>query len=280
MELAQRCQRILAATEKEKEHLVRYYGTPASKIGVVPCGVNLDRFRPMDKKTARSQVGFAEDESIVLYVGRLSPIKGTDRLLEAMGGFGVRKPIRLVIIGGDDYDTPELESLQRLSRELGLANAVEFMGRVKHEKLTPYYCAADVLVLPSRYETFGLVALEALASGTPVVATPVGAMKTIIREGETGHVTANGASRLLAAGIEKFIEKSSSGVLSAAAIRATVLRFGWGNVAPAIVDEYSTLLRLHRRSYSASPRIPETLESSFRELDSNDTGICISGLPT
>jgi D-inositol-3-phosphate glycosyltransferase len=241
--LVQDCERILAATEREKEHLVRFYGAHPEKIGVVPCGVNLDVFRLMDKGAARRQVGFAEEESIVLFVGRLSPIKGIDRLLKAMKHLKAPGSMRLVIIGGDDHDTPESQNLRRLARELGIQDAVAFLGRVEHEKLPPYYCAADVVVLPSHYETFGLVALEALASGTPVVATAVGAMERILREGETGQVMANGAPQLLAAGIEKFVAKSSAGALSAAAIRDSVLSFGWNNVASGITDEYAMMFR-------------------------------------
>lgn len=245
-DLVQNCQRIVAATEREKEHLVRYYGARREKIAVVPCGVNLDLFGPMDKQAVRRQLGFAESESIVLFVGRLAPIKGIDRLLRAMTHLKLPKPMRLVIIGGDDHHTPEMQNLEHLSTELGVQDSVVFLGRVEHEKLPPYYCAADVVVLPSHYETFGLVALEALASGTPVVATPVGAMETILVEGETGQVVANGAPQLLAAGIEKFVSTKGAGTLPATAIRRSVLRFGWDNVATAIIDQYLDLLRQHR----------------------------------
>lgn len=241
-ELAHRCQRILAATEKEREHLTCHYGARPHKIGVVPCGVNLRRFHPMNKLAARRELGFADDEAMVLYVGRLSPIKGADRLLRAMACLQGADRARLVIVGGDDGHAPERQNLQRLTRELGMQDRVAFMGRVEHEKLPPYYCAADVVVLPSRYETFGLVALEALASGTPVVATPVGAMESIIHQGETGEVVSNGAPRLLAAGIERFIAKPKNGAVSASAIRATVVAFDWVRVASAIVKEYRTLL--------------------------------------
>jgi D-inositol-3-phosphate glycosyltransferase len=260
-DLVQNCQRILAATERERKHLLRYYEAHPEKICVVPCGVNLDLFRPIDKRSARRQLGFADNESIVLYVGRLAPIKGIERLLEAMTHLKRLKPLRLLIVGGDDRDTRESRDLQRLSQELGIQDAVTFVGRVDHEKLPPYYCAADVLVLPSHYETFGLVALEALASGTPVVATRVGAMETILREGETGSVVANGAPQILAVGIEKFLGGSWTGALPAAAIRASVFGFGWNTVASAIIDEYATLLQEFQCSRSCFQGMPEAMQS-------------------
>jgi D-inositol-3-phosphate glycosyltransferase len=241
-ELVRTCQRILAATEREKADLLRYYGAGPEKVGVVPCGVNLELFHPLDKKKARQKLGYADDEAIVLYVGRLSPSKGADLLLKAMSFLKRRCGVRLVIIGGDDDQTPESQNLQRLSRELGIHDAVVFVGRVEHEKLPPYYSAADVVVVPSRYETFGLVALEALASGTPVVATPVGAMESIIQQGRSGEVVANGSPESLAAGIERFLAKRLNGAVSTTAIRATVDGFAWSRVASAIIREYATLL--------------------------------------
>jgi D-inositol-3-phosphate glycosyltransferase len=258
-DLVQNCQRILAATKREKEHLLRYYGAHSERVCVVPCGVNLDLFRPIDKKIARRQLGFADDESIVLYVGRLAPIKGIDRLLEALALLRRLKPIRLLIVGGDDHRTRESRDLRQLSKELGIQDAVTFVGRVDHERLPPYYCAADVFVLPSHYETFGLVALEALASGTPVVASRVGAMETILREGETGSIVANGAPQLLEAGIEKLLGASCSGALSAADIRASVFGFGWNIVASAIIDEYETLLQEFHCSPSCFLGMPEAM---------------------
>lgn len=241
-DLVQTCQRILAATAREKEHLGRYYGACSEKIRIVPCGVDLDRFHPMDKKQARQRLGFAGDGAIVLFVGRLSPIKGADRLLQAMSCLKGRNGMRLVVVGGDDVQTPASQKLRGLSRELGLQDAVEFAGRVEHEKLPPYYCAADVVVLPSHYESFGLVALEALASGTPVVATAVGAMDTIIRQGESGEIVANGSPLLLAAAIDRFLARRLNGGISAAAIRATVEGFAWSRVASAVVREYAAMV--------------------------------------
>jgi D-inositol-3-phosphate glycosyltransferase len=257
--LTRTCDRILAPTGREKENLLKYCQAPAERIGVVPCGVNLDLFRPLDRAVARRSLGFDENESIILYVGRFDPIKGIDRLLEAMGYLKQRKRARLVIIGGDGPETPEYQNLQQLAAEFGIQKAVHFVGRVQQNKLPPYYSAADALVMPSYYESFGLVGLESLACGTPVVATRVGAMERILANGKTGLVVADATPRGLANGIEKVIANADNRLLSARAIRASVLKYGWSDVAAAVVDEYDTVVG---NSLSALTGTPSAFVSS------------------
>ena len=232
--LARTCQRILAPTDREKENLLKYCRTPAE---------NLDLFRLTDKAVARQRLGFDEDESIVLYVGRFDPIKGIDRLLEAMAYLKRLKRTRVVIIGGDGPGTPEYQNLQQLSAKFGIQKSVHFVGRVEQDQLPPYYNAADALVVPSYYESFGLVGLESLACGTPVVATRVGAMEDIIEDGKTGHVVADLTPRGLADSIEKIITNSTEPLLPAHAIRASILKYGWPNVASAVFNEYDMVFR-------------------------------------
>jgi D-inositol-3-phosphate glycosyltransferase len=239
--LAGRCDRLLAASEMEKEQLVRFCGVPYEAVGVVPCGVDLDHFRPVGKTKARDQLGLKADEPVVLYVGRFAPLKGVDRLLEAVAclvrGRGV---FRLMIVGGDGEHTPASRELKRLSRHFGIADSVKFAGRVDQESLPLYYSAADVVALPSHYESFGLVALESLACGTPVVTTPVGAMESIIRQGETGWVVHDASPPILATAIEALLPRAKA--VSVDAIRASVLDWSWSGVASAMMVEYSLLL--------------------------------------
>ena len=239
--LARKCDRILVATDRERDHLVQHYGASPETIGVVPCGVNLDLFRPLDKAAARQQLGFAQDESIVLYVGRFAPVKGIDRLMEAIAHLQHHQRLRLVIVGGDGDGAPEYKYFRRLAKKLSIQDLVTFIGRIEQDRLPPYYSAADVLAVPSHYESFGLVALESLASGTPVVATRVGAMESILREGETGHVVKNGSPRSIADAIETFISRPHAS--SADEVRASVFNFSWANVASAMIDEYGAVLR-------------------------------------
>jgi len=145
-QLAKTCHGIIAATEREKEHLIRYYGASPDAVRVVPCGVNPDLFRPLNKLQSRQRLGLDQNELLLLYVGRFVPSKGTDRLLEAMSYLQNDRPYRLLIVGGDDLQTAEARRLRKLSRDHGVQDNVTFVGRVEHERLPIYYSAADILV--------------------------------------------------------------------------------------------------------------------------------------
>ena len=235
-QLAENCHHIIAATETEKEERVRHGASP-ERISVIPCGVNLELFRPIDKDRAKQQLGFGNDK-VILCVGRIEPLKGIDRLLRAMTYLQDNPGLRLVIIGGDEHSQDEMARLQKLSRNLQIDGAVSFLGLIKQEKLPYFYSAADVCVVPSYYESFGLVALESIACGTPVVATNVGDLKTIIREGETGHIVADNTPRGLADKIALLLAQPSPNRESVLSIRASVSRFSWSNIAQELVREY------------------------------------------
>jgi len=240
--LAHESDRILATTEREKNLLVRYYGVPRGKIGIVPCGVNLERFRPVMKKHARKELGLQDSHYIVLYVGRLAPVKGIDRLMAAAAHLRFDRGLQFIIIGGDDQRTRESSDLGRLARRSYVDDIVKFQGRVEHDLLPLYYSAADVLVVPSYYESFGLVALESLACGTPVIASRTGAMDILIQDGKTGLLLDTLSPRTLASAIQRLIIDSSAGVLSREEIRASVLRYAWPNIASAVAQEYTSVL--------------------------------------
>jgi D-inositol-3-phosphate glycosyltransferase len=240
------CHRIIAPTQREKERLINFYGASPDKIGVVPCGVDLELFFPMNQIAARRQLEFKPDDSLALFVGRFDSMKGLDRLIEAMRYLKHRRGLRLIMVGGDGLHTPEGKKLLVLARTYGVEESIAFIGRIEQKDLPLYYNAADVMVMPSYYESFGLVSLEALACGIPVVATPVGVMDTIIKEGLNGQLVANGDARLLAKAIDKVT--SLSPALSADAIRQTAQSFGWPNIASAIVKEYGETLSLENRT--------------------------------
>ncbi|MFC1977482.1 glycosyltransferase [Chloroflexota bacterium] len=240
-DLAQNCHHIIAPTEKEKESLIRHYDVSPERIGVIPCGVNLEQFKPVDKETAKQQLGFTDDK-IILFVGRIEPLKGIDQLLKAMPYLPNAKGLRLVIIGGDENSQYEMERLQALSRGLHIEDSVTFLGLIKHEQMPCFYSAAGACVVPSYYESFGLVALESLACGTPVVATDVGALKGVIRQGETGYVVTDNTPHQLADKIALLLSRPSPDTETAFSIRESVSRFSWANIAEAVIRECQMVL--------------------------------------
>ncbi|MFC1989479.1 glycosyltransferase [Chloroflexota bacterium] len=240
-DLAGNCQYIISPTEREKDELIRHYGASPGKIGVVPCGVNLELFQPVDKEIARQQLGMPDDK-IVLFAGRIEPLKGISHLLKAMSYLQNGLRPRLVIIGGDDYSQHEIEQLQKLTRDLHVQDSVTFLGLIKHEQMPYFYSAANACVVPSYYESFGLVALESLACGTPVVATDVGDLKSVIRQGKTGYVVTDNAPRHLADKIASLLSWPRPDSKSALLIRASVSEFSWANIADSVIKECRLVL--------------------------------------
>ncbi len=235
------CHRIIASTPREQEDLIRYYGASLDKINVVPCGVNLGQFKVIDRTLARQHLGFGE-ERIILYVGRLDPLKGIDKLIEALPLLSHIPGVRLVVIGGGEDSQHEVEQLRGLARGLGVQDAVSFVGLVKHEQLPYFYSAADVCVVPSHYESFGLVVLESLACGTPVVATDVGNHRDVIRDGETGYVVTDNTPGRLAEKIALLLCRTGADKGSALLCRSSVSRFGWSGVAQSVVSDCQEVL--------------------------------------
>lgn len=238
------CQHIIVATGREKEELVRRYGAPPDKIGIVPCGVNTELFRPMAREAARQKLGLA-DGKILLFVGRIDPLKGVDQLIRTVPYLSHIKGLRLIIIGGDEYSRTEVEKLRKLAAALKVEDRITFQGIVKQERLPYFYSAADVCVVPSYYESFGLVALESLACGTPVVATDVGDLRNIIRPGETGYVVAGNTPPGLAVGIAPLLSGPPRDMETALAIRESVYGFSWESIAGRIIEELRLVLDRH-----------------------------------
>lgn len=236
--LANVCDGIVVPSANEKEYLIQYYDASRDKIWVIPCGVNLERFKPVDKAAARRQLAFSNEAIIFLYVGRYSPVKGLDHLFKALSYLEHLDSLRLVLVGGDGEHSRMYEHLQSVAKSLNIQHLLVFAGRIHQEILPVYYSAADVLVVPSHYESFGLVALEAMACGTPVVATSVGAMKTIIQDGLTGYVADNLDARHFAQLMEAIVLKQLQGDLSPAEIRASVTELTWARSASLLLEAY------------------------------------------
>ncbi|MCC6500343.1 MAG: glycosyltransferase [Anaerolineales bacterium] len=192
-QVIRRADRIVVATLAELTQLRFLYKADASKMVVIPPGVNVSRFYPIPSDEAKEFVGLKPDDRMILFVGRIEPLKGVDTLLEAMSCLQMKesRPVHLAIIGGDPSASPEkmnaeMARLKNLCEVLGLDQSVVFLGVRDQDKLSYYYSAAEVVVMPSHYESFGMVALEAMACGTPVIASEVGGLAYLVRDGETG----------------------------------------------------------------------------------------------
>ncbi len=256
-ELVEDCDLIIAPTEREKQQLIEFYGADSTKVTVIHGGVNLDRFQPIDQEEARRRIGLANGEAILLCVSRMDPIKGIDRLLAAAALLKGRLHFKLLVVGGDDSPNGEQKRLQDMVRTLGIEESVIFTGSLPQEELPFYYSAADVLVLPSHYESFGMVGLESLACGTPVVATEVGIHPHVLNDGPTGRLVTDARSDLLAEKIAELLSDRGDGKSVPSEIRKAVTRFTWDSVADALVAEYKRLMEregalmiagLHNRS--------------------------------
>jgi D-inositol-3-phosphate glycosyltransferase len=241
-ELVKDCHRIIASTERGKEDLITYYDAAPETISIIPCGVNLDLFRPIQRETARCHLGL-NGESIIVFVGRIIPLKGIDNMLKAIAYLEGERRIKLVVIGGDDHSQAEMQRLKNLSQSLKIDESVIFLGSVKQEMLPFFYSAADLCVVPSHYESFGLVVLESLACGTPVVATKVGCAEGVIRYGETGYVVTENDPCGLADKISRLLSTPNGKTDFVRSARASVTQYSWSNITEAIIEEYRSTLR-------------------------------------
>ena len=237
--LAAASDRVVVTSDRERDHLIRHYDADARRVTVIPCGVDLDRFQPADRAAARRRMGVGSEEKLLLYVGRLAPEKGLDRLIRAVAHLEHISTLRLIVVGGDGAHDPARRRMMDLSRSCGMGGRVAFRGRVEQSELPRFYSAADLLVLPSSYESFGMVALEALACGTPVAATRVGAMEQLLRDPGNGRLAQNFRPASLAAAIGSVLRDRAAGRLDSAAIRASAAGYGWPRVAAEVLKAYA-----------------------------------------
>ncbi len=240
--------RIIAATENEEMHLENLYGAPADKIAVVPPGVDTTRFYPIPADEAKEFIGIPRDERMLLFVGRIEPLKGIDILIRAIANMrrtGVlsRCPHYLYIIGGEpDADSShmnqEMRRLKNLCQELGVGDLVLFLGKRDQDTLQYYYSAAELVVMPSHYESFGMVALEAMACGTPVIATQVGGLQHLVQNEKTGFTVPNDNVEILEQRLSQLIcqreLREEMGRNSVTYARS----YSWDVITPRIIDLY------------------------------------------
>jgi len=240
-----RADRLIVATEAEKAQLQWLYKADVSKVRVIPPGVDLSHFYPIPREEARAFIGVGARRKMILFVGRIEPLKGVDTLIRAMScvNLNLDLPVYLAIIGGDPDVNPaemtaEMSRLQKLCDELGMGQTVIFMGKRAQDTLPYYYSAADVVVMPSFYESFGMVALEAMACGTPVIASQVGGLAFLVKDNETGFLVPEGDSAALCERLTLLLGNKEMHQAMAACAAEHARYYDWQQIAMQVLDVY------------------------------------------
>jgi D-inositol-3-phosphate glycosyltransferase len=246
-----RVDRIVASTTTEKDQLERLYNADPEKIQIIPPGVDLSHFYPIPPDEAKEFVGIPNEKKMLLFVGRIEPLKGIKTLLRSIGYLSdngqAEEDICLAVIGGELEDengqeSEEMKLLQELRAEYGLEDMVTFLGKRSQDTLPYYYSAAEMVIMPSHYESFGMVALESMACGTPVIASLVGGLIHLVEDGVTGyHVPVDNPVAL---------GKRISGLLQDKALRyrmghdafAFAKKFGWELITDRVIQLYNEVL--------------------------------------
>lgn len=253
-QVLRRADRIIAATLAERAQLEWLYKAEARKISVIPPGVDTCHFYPIPADEARQFIGLKPEDRMILFVGRIEPLKGLDTLIRAVSCLRLtdfQEPVHLAVIGGDPDASPEaitteMARVQQLCDDLCVGKMVAFLGKRGQDTLPYYYSAAEVLVMPSHYESFGMVALEAMACGTPVIASQVGGLAFLVQNGVTGYTVP-------AEDHDALCEKLSA-LLGDAELRRTLgqnaskyaQEYDWEKIAQQIVRVYEELTTVRR----------------------------------
>jgi D-inositol-3-phosphate glycosyltransferase len=238
--------RMVANTAEEAHQLIDLYGAQPDRIDVVPPGADLTRYRPGEKAAARAELGLAADEQIVAFVGRIQPLKAPDVLVRAAAEVLRAQPerrLRVLIVGGPSGTGLERpDALIELAAELGIAEHVTFLPPQPPEHLVQVYRAADLVAVPSYSESFGLVAIEAQASGTPVLAADVGGLGTAVRHGETGLLVPGHATPDWAGALGYLLDDSERLRRMGASAVGHAANFSWEHTAEGLLASYSAAL--------------------------------------
>jgi D-inositol-3-phosphate glycosyltransferase len=242
--------RIIAATPAEQTQLLQLYHADPSRIRVIPPGVETSHFYPIPMDEARAFIGLAPESRMILFVGRIEPLKGLDTLIRAISCLklkDLREPVHLAVIGGEP-DVPaevmsgEMARIQKMCDDLTVGKMVAFLGKRSQDTLPYYYSAAEVLVMPSHYESFGMVALEAMACGTPVIASQVGGLAHLVQDGVTGYTIPAENADALCEKLTTLLGDSAMRQKMGRAAAAYALNYDWEKIVLRVVEVYQELL--------------------------------------
>lgn len=243
---------IIAATTIDREHLVTQYAAPHERVWVIPPGVDLEHFQPQARAAARAALGLPTNGSIVLGVGRMEPLKGFDILLEATALLRAQlaadeHSVRVLLVGGGSEAQPahwntEQRRLARLRETLALGATVQFVGSRPHHELPQWYSAADVFVMPSFYESFGMAALEAMACRTPVIASDVGGLRVLLQAGRGGVLVPPRNAAALAATMHRLLGVALLREQKASEAYEHARTYNWQAIASAVQSVYREVM--------------------------------------
>lgn len=240
-------ERIVATSPQEKQDMRSLVSTKGN-IDIIPCGTDIQRFGSVSRADARAFLGIDLEIKLILYVGRFDPRKGIETLIRAVNESKYRDPqnLKLIIGGGStpgQSDGKERDRIEKIIDELGMSEFTILPGLLSQEILPNYYAAADVCVIPSHYEPFGLVTIEAMASGTPVVASNVGGLQFTVTNEENGLLVPPQDVLAFAAAIDRIIGNPEwARELGKAGRKRVIKKFSWDGVAQQLDELYTQLL--------------------------------------
>ena len=234
------CDAICASNPVEAQQLVELYGADSERIELVPPGVDHAFFSPGDRRGARAALGL-DDRPTALFVGRIQPLKGLSVAVRMLAELA--EDVRLVVVGGPSgaEGPAELDRIERLVEELGVADRVAFVEPQPHHLLSTYYRAADVVVVPSRSESFGLVALESAACGVPVVAAAVGGLRSLVVDGETGFLVESRDPAEFAVKVDELLSDPGRAADMGRSAAKLADRYAWSTTAGRLRRLYADL---------------------------------------
>lgn len=248
--VAERADLVIAATPDEAEQLQHFYQIEPKRIAVLPPGVDLNRFQPIPQAQAKTKLNLAAERRMALFVGRIEPLKGIDTLIRATSLLRARYPqvvanLDIAIVGGDPAAAvldPEMARLYGLRCALHLCEQVKFLGAKDQDLLPLYYAATDMVVMPSHYESFGMVGLEAMAMGTPVIASHVGGLPHLVQDNINGYlVPAQNPQALAARMLHLLLDEDHRQRLGMQAARHAA-RYHWPKIVDEMLGIYAPLL--------------------------------------
>lgn len=246
--------RIIAATPAELAQLQWLYQARTEHITIIPPGVDTSRFYPIPKDEAKEVIGVPTDHKMLLFVGRIEPLKGLDVLIEALGRYCDDpkkhlddKKLFLAVIGGEPGESPEeinaeMARVQALPEQYGINDVVTFLGKRNQNSLPYYYSAAEAVVVPSHYESFGMVALEAMACGTPVVASQVGGLAFLVQDGLTGFTVPSGDPEALCGRLKALIDEQDLQRRMGEAAVVFAQQYAWETISERMIKLYRSVV--------------------------------------